>query len=296
MNSLKIQHSKKIRQNKMMMKRLLTQRNHLFNTSSNRFTLQRVVKCYQSNDSSAPPSATTTTKPQKKDKKLFNPEQTQKILTSGISITVPPMHMNTTGTVPKKFGKQLTPDELKDLESEQFKARMKEAVGYVPEGYEFGKKPQSIEEFAERRKGEREKLETMLKQEDLDPETREAIKEVLELENMIRDYIKEENPEDPTDSSKEPRIPGIDYERFNSAGESKNEPLSNLASKYSGKSAGHGAPATWYQILGILLAACVASAVALGLARPGFERYISRPILNTFNFYKGGGEDKKDKE
>lgn len=218
------------------------------------------------------------------------PEQTHRILTTGISIRVPPTRVVDKLQLPKKPS-DLTPKEIDELENERYKNRMKEAVGFVPEGYDLDRINRDTPEFQERHKKHREMLEQLLQRDDVEPEFKEKIKEVFELEEMAREYMEKENPRDTTDPKLEPRIPGLDYSKW-SSDDTGNQPLSNLASGHSGKKAGHGTSATLSQILGLILAASLAAAVALGLARPGFEKFIITPLLNRF---KGTGQQEQSK-
>jgi len=208
--------------------------------------------------------------------------QTHRILATGISITVPPMRLVEKLTIPKK-AHELTPEDIQELEKEQYKNRMKDAVGYIPDGYEYDKAPQTVPEFVERRRKNREELEQLLARDDVDSKFKEKITEVLELEDMVKKYIEEEKPQNMTDPRLEPRIPGVDYDKWSAPAPgteaAKNEPISNWESKFAGKTVGHGAPASYSQLIGIILATCLASAVTLGLAKPGFDQYIMEPLF-----------------
>jgi len=107
----------------------------------------------------------------------------------------------------------------------------------------------------------------------------------LELEDMVKKYIEEEKPQNMTDPRLEPRIPGVDYDKWSAPAPgteaAKNEPISNWESKFAGKTVGHGAPASYSQLIGIILATCLASAVTLGLAKPGFDQYIMEPLFDN---------------
>lgn len=257
------------------------------NVSSNSNSTSTATTTATTKDKNTPVT-TLKNKPPKLQKST--PEQTHRILTSGISATVPPIRVVDKLQLPKKSN-DLSPKEIDELENERYKNRLKEALGYVPEGYDLNRKNRDIPEFQDRHKMHREMLEQLLQRDDVEPEFKEKIREVFELEEMAREYMEKENSQDATDPKLEPHIPGVDYSKW-SSDDIRNQPLSNLGSEYSRERTGHGTAATLSQILGLILAASLAAAVALGLARPGFERFIITPFLNKF---RGTGKEEQSK-